>query len=414
MSEIAMLSAHGGRRLSLAMLALRERADRFPGAAPGATPLRFLAAFQEAESYLGLPPQTFRLVAWLVKMTRPRDWEAGSRPIAWPSAARQQEFLGLTASAVKTLNRALFAAGVFVLRDSPTGKRYGRRDGEGRIVEAYGFDLSPLAFRAEEFIVLAAQARAERERRQRLKRRLTCARRALAAIGEAFGPAPPAAWPALAASAAEGVAAIRKARTSAELTRLTEALEGLQAQAQSWAAQAPNTANTGPVGPADRPHIISTDSDLNPSDTVMATDESSRPAPPPPKPASVRPEELLHLAPRLAAYVAAPHPDWREIVDAAGVGLRPELGVSPSLWGEACAAVGRPLAAVALAIVSTKPPAHFRRGAGGYFAAMIKRAGTGELHLDRSLWKLRRDRLDALADRGRALPPIKQFKPETS
>jgi hypothetical protein len=30
---------------------------------------------------------------------------------------------------------------------NPNGKRYGRRDGKGRIVEAYGFDLSPLGAR---------------------------------------------------------------------------------------------------------------------------------------------------------------------------------------------------------------------------------------------------------------------------
>jgi replication initiation protein RepC len=99
-----MTSAPGSRRLSLTMLALRERADRFAGAPAGAArPLSLLAAFQEAEPYLGLPPQAFKLVAWLVKMTQPRDWEAGSRPIAWPSAARQQEHLGLTASAAKLI-----------------------------------------------------------------------------------------------------------------------------------------------------------------------------------------------------------------------------------------------------------------------------------------------------------------------
>jgi len=70
--------------------------------------------------------------------------------------------------------------------------------------------------------------------------------------------------------------------------------------------------------------------------------------------------------------------------------------VSANLWGEACRALGRQGAAVALAIVSSKPPEHFRRGAGGYFAAMVKRAATGELRLDRSLWKLRRERLERL------------------
>jgi replication initiation protein RepC len=84
-----------------------------------------------------------------------------------------------------------------------------------------------------------------------------------------------------------------------------------------------------------------------------------------------------------------PAPDWREIVDAAGMGLRAELGVSASLWGEACRVMGREQAAVALAIVSTKPEAHFTRGAGGYFAGMVRKAERGELRLERTLWALK-------------------------
>src|SRR5271155_3363887 len=134
--EPNILSSQGSRRLTLTMWAARHQADQFEGLARGAAkPLRFLAAFQEAEPYLGLPPLAFKLIAWLVKMTYGQDWEAGSRPIAWPSALRQQEFLGLTPSAVKTLNRLLFEAGIFVLRDSPTGKRYGRRAPDGRNIE---------------------------------------------------------------------------------------------------------------------------------------------------------------------------------------------------------------------------------------------------------------------------------------
>jgi len=59
-------------------------------------------------------------------------------------------------------------------------------------------------------------------------------------------------------------------------------------------------------------------------------------------------------------------------VDAAGTWLRPELGVSPSLWGEACRVIGREQAALALALVSTKEPGHFRSTAGGYFAGMVR------------------------------------------
>jgi len=176
--------------------------------------------------------------------------------------------------------------------------------------------------------------------------------------------------------------------------------------------------NTSPEGLADEPHIISTNPSINPKDTVIAADESSRgeAEPPFPTPAQSQddpleesvtfrpfervekfhPVELLQLAPRLAKHIPQQFPDWADVVNAAGDGLRHDLGVSQALWGEACLAVGRLIAAVALAIVSTKPPEHFTRGAGGYFAAMIKRAKTGELHLDRSLWKLRRDRLSRI------------------
>ena len=155
----------GARRMSLVMLSVRDQADQFEGLPPGtAKPLTYLAAFQEAEPYLGLPAHAFKLVSWLVRQTMAHDWEKGSRPIAWPSARRQQEFLGLSAARVKALNRALFEAGIFVIRDNEQGKRYGRRGPDKRIIEAYGFDLTPIAQRYEEFVRIAGAARTERNR----------------------------------------------------------------------------------------------------------------------------------------------------------------------------------------------------------------------------------------------------------
>jgi hypothetical protein len=52
--------------------------------------------------------------------------------------------------------------------------------------------------------------------------------------------------------------------------------------------------------------------------------------------------------------------------------------------------MGRDLAAVALAIFSTKDPEHFRTTPGGYFHGMVQNAKAGELHLERTVWALRR------------------------
>jgi replication initiation protein RepC len=98
--------------------------------------------------------------------------------------------------------------------------------------------------------------------------------------------------------------------------------------------------------------------------------------------------ELVDLAPRLAPYVPHGALTWPHVLDAADW-LRNDLGVSRSLWGEACQSMGRDQAVLALAIVSTKSQGHFTRSAGGYFAGMVRKHQRGELHLQRSLWALR-------------------------
>jgi replication initiation protein RepC len=96
----------------------------------------------------------------------------------------QQEALGLSESGVRNINRGLIDAGLITMKDSPNGKRYGMRDREGRIIEAYGFDLSPIAARYWEFMRLAAEAKAERDLIGRLRRRATIARKAIAQVLE--------------------------------------------------------------------------------------------------------------------------------------------------------------------------------------------------------------------------------------
>lgn len=102
----------------------------------------------------------------------------------------------------------------------------------------------------------------------------------------------------------------------------------------------------------------------------------------------IRPEELIKIAPRLKAYLHRASPSWAEIVDAADW-LRHDLGISKPLWGEACITMGREQAAIAVAIVSSKPVEHFRTSPGGYFNGMVERARGGALHLDRTIWGIR-------------------------
>jgi replication initiation protein RepC len=431
--------AAGLRRITPPMLETMRAADAFAGLI-NRSPGQVLAAFKAAAPFLGIGPRVVHVVDWLFKFSRSFDWEPGSRPIVWPSAAEQQSVLELGPAQVKQVNRRLAELGLVLMRDSPNGKRFGRRV-NGRIVEAYGFDLSPLATRMAEFEAIAAEGRARKERMQTLRRRATTARnrlrQTLAATVATARPASfdPEVWRLRAAALGRG---IRDICEEGVLVMAVAGLERVLAEAQAALQQciATPTASTDPVetspeGLENQPHITATNEALNPTDTVVAretlasepgSDLDSRFA------ASrgqrvrqaaraderdaltkrygdstsdelelkVAPAELMHLAPRLRRHLPRSPAGWHDIVDAAD-GLRGELGISRSLWGEACLALGRPQAAVAVAIIAEKGERHFRVGPGAYFSGMLRRAKTGELHLGRSLWGLRKRTSDGAA-----------------
>jgi replication initiation protein RepC len=409
----APIRDHGTRRITLDMRARLDQADRFTGLPHGtAKPFTFLAAFQEAEPYLGLPRDAYKLVSWLVQMTRPQDWEEGSRPIAWPSARREAEFLGLSPARVKALNRAVFEAGVFVIRDNPQGRRYGRRDAQGRIVEAYGFDLSPLALRYTEFVKIAAEAAAERARMGKLRRRCTLARKGIAQAVDELGVQgeDPGALDRLIRETAELVKAAKGCTRSEELALAVKALERRRDEAEAMLRRLVEPVDWSPMGLEKELHsTITTLNDNDISHTVVTRQDSS-PAeispqePPgpskqherPPEALQITPAVLVELAPRLAPYVSPQPADmtWPAVVEAA-LWLSGEMGINRTLWAYACQRMGRDTAAVALAVVSTKAPGYFTSNPGGYFGGMVKRFEAGELHLARTLWKLKQEKWGA-------------------
>ena len=71
-SAPTLIRAHGTRRITLDMRARLDQADQFTGLPRGtAKPYKFLAGFQHAEPYLGLPPHSYKLLSWLVAWTEP-------------------------------------------------------------------------------------------------------------------------------------------------------------------------------------------------------------------------------------------------------------------------------------------------------------------------------------------------------
>src|SRR5690606_16844658 len=106
------------------------------------------------------------------------DLVEGEGLVVFPSNA--QLALRAHGMAPATLRRhlsVLVECGLIVRRDSPNGKRYARKDQGGEISQAFGFDLTPLLARAQEFERMADAVRGERRALQLVKERITILRR---------------------------------------------------------------------------------------------------------------------------------------------------------------------------------------------------------------------------------------------
>ena len=285
-----------------------------------------------------------------------------------PSCATRRNFSALAARRTQTLNRALQEAGIFVMRDDPQGRRYGYRDPKtGRITKAFGFDLSLLMERHEEFKKIAAEAQIERNRMKKLRQQKTLARKAIAQAAEELDAQgyDSEALQCLLQEAAELVKAGSQCDRSDELALAVQALERRRDEIQRMLSDLIKPVETSPMGAENDTHSTSTtliDNDIN--HTVIAAKDCSRAGAPPvpndqgqskpkhlfPETLHITPATLVELAPRLAPYMPARtnDKDWPAIVEAA-LYLSGEMGINRTLWARACDVMGREYAAVAMA-----------------------------------------------------------------
>jgi replication initiation protein RepC len=255
-------------------------AESFAGLPEGVkSPGQLLAALKAAAPRLGISLRIVHAVDWLFRFTQPQDWEHGSRPIVWPSASMQEEAFGLSATQFKEINRRLIELGLITMRDSPNGKRYGRRhEKTGHIIEAYGFDLAPIAMRHAEFVRLAEEGRAERAALGRLRRRATIARKAITQILETaqeYGFAGEE-WTTLAHETAALVRALKDVERPEEMETGVKSLERRQRAARERLEILLGVEDSAPKEPENRPHQYNYKPNLDPNqDTVIAAKDCS-------------------------------------------------------------------------------------------------------------------------------------------
>lgn len=375
----------------------------------GLTRAQIRSAFVRAAPHLGIAPQVQLLLLHLIDHTSPIDWEAPSRPIVWPSNDLLGAYLGIGRSQTRATLRKAEACGLVIPKPSPNGKRYGQRDADGVISEAFGIDLTPLIAQYDKFVSLAEAAVRDAKQRRALQRRATCAQREIRALAAlALDRRLPGDWLSAIADADSARERLRRFTDLAALQVAVDALEESEKRSSAAilaALQPPENQPQDGAIPApltdlrEKPEKDSSTAPGLPSRGVPPPDGT-----PPPRdlsridiPPGMPPTQIVRLLPHLGPEPAGGSSTWTHIA-AAGLRLAGETGIRAATWQSAVTAMGSVGAAIALALTLRRSEIS---DPDRYLRALTRRAATHDLHIDRSLFKLLRLQRAATADLAR-------------
>ena len=293
---------------------------------------------------------------------------------------------GMPASTLRRHLAGLVDAGLVLRRDSPNGKRYARKGRGGELQFAFGFDLSPLVARAEEFEGLAAEIEAEARAVKLARERITLCRRDIAkmiATGieegvptrrEGQGPA---SWQDVHTAFRAIVEGLPRAATRPQLEEAAEALSQLADDIRILLEMQIKTTKLSANESQIERHIQNSNPEP-PIDLGPASERSGAGEPialhPEPKRAgeTVFPLGMvLDACPDIVDYSRGGISNWRDLLAAASV-VRSALGVSPSAWEEAQTILGEKSAAIVIAAILQRGNAI--TSAGGYLRELTRKA----------------------------------------
>jgi replication initiation protein RepC len=369
----------GGRPLTRAALAGRRRVLE-----DGRTISRkeLSAAGRDAAKALRLRPALRSILSALCAVWGEQEWD---RLVVWPSNEHLCGMTGLSERALRYGLRDLVTLEVITPRDSANGKRYAIRAPGGAIIDAYGFDLTPIVARKGEWANALAEATAREAHRRRSFDLLTVRRRAVAEALHGL----------LMRFPQTEVSDLLAARESLELDTprrrvggpgpdlVLEAWGELQIMVEERFYLAASAGNSSG-------HIK--------QDTGSPTDPCARAPGEEPGPIHLPGPDLVAAACPVAAEFGANLKTEADVIEVGRL-MRGGIGAHPSAWAEACESLGAFRASVLVLIVAQLHDDEARRGEiriknpGGYFRQLVRLCAEGRYGIEAELMAMRRRKM---------------------
>jgi replication initiation protein RepC len=379
---------------------------------------QLIRALCEARAAFGLSDRAITVLEALLSFHPERELDGMAPIVVFPSNAELSlRSRGMADATLRRHIAALVEAGLILRRDSPNGKRYCRRDAQGAVESAFGFDLSPLALAAGGIHQAAEEARAEARACRTLRGEITIHLRDAARIVEA-GLAERRAgdWEGFSLRLMPLARRLPRqlAREALEerrdlLVRLRAEVESVYLDALSEQEMSGNDAgferqyqNSKPdhhfenssekeLKPAGEPQerdAALAEGTQKPEEEGAAAGETSRRAPET-RAEPVALSYLLSVCPAFEGYARDGIANWRDVFVTAGL-VRSMLGISPDAWAKCREAMGDFAAAALIAAILERADAI--RSPGGYVRALTERAEAGRFSLRPMLAALERGR----------------------
>jgi replication initiation protein RepC len=307
--------------------------------------------------------------------------------LIYPSNEYLERRTGLPERTIRYGIRRLVDLCLVGVKDSANGKRFGIRNKAGDLVDAYGFDLTPLYNRRAEFVELIAEQDAEIERRERMFDEITICRRAAQEILSEMGMQSSDTFEELAGRTP------RRSRTIA-----AEAVEpvlvewrALRTQLEEKFYMAASGGKNGRLIESKPTHSIKETLEQEAPRGAEPVEEPSPPTGP------VTAALVIEACPSLLEYVEQPKSEVDLV--AAGRFLRSTLGAHATVWSEAVETLGPVSAAAAVCLVlqlyeedAARGQGQRIRNPGGYLRAVVRMIRDGRMNLRAELLAMIRRR----------------------
>ncbi|MGV2168824.1 plasmid replication protein RepC [Agrobacterium tumefaciens] len=347
----------------------------------------------DARTLLGLRDRALAVLNALLSFYPETELNHDENLVVFPSNAQLiARANGIAGTTLRENLAVLVDAGLINRNDSPNGKRYVRRAKDGAVETAYGFSLSPLLARSEEFALMAQQVAEDARRLKVVKERTTIARRDVRKlITAAIEDGAAGDWATIDAAYIAAVARLRTAKSRTDFEAILDELsllrEGILNILECQVFSQESDTNDSGI----RRHIQNSNTEsiteLEPSSEMgqgeTAVENLSRQS----ETLKAFPIGLVMRAcPEIESYGPGGEiRNWRDLMSAAVV-VRSSLGVSASAYQDACEAMGAENAAVAMAAILER--AGHINSAGGYLRNLTSRTRRGEFSLGPMLMAL--------------------------